>query len=83
MNIRPENQAKFAKQGVYLTRQNIQMCNMGEPEHQEAIAWLAVEEHKAARREAVRYQLMLGFTIIAAVAASIAAWPVIKEWFLK
>lgn len=83
MNIRPESQAKFARQGVYLTRQNIQMGNMDGREHQEAVAWLAEEEHKAARREAVRYKWMLGFTIIAAVAASIAAWPVIKDWFLK
>jgi hypothetical protein len=59
------------------------MGNLDGREHQEAIMWLAEEEHKATWREAKRYWWMLGFTIAAAVAASIAAWPVVKEWFFK
>jgi hypothetical protein len=80
MNIRPVSQAKFAKQGVRLTLLNILMGNMDGRENQEAIDWLAVEERRADRREAVRFRWMLLFTVVAAVAASIAAWPVIKEW---
>jgi hypothetical protein len=37
MNIRSESQAKFAKQGIQLTRQNILMGNMEEREKQQAI----------------------------------------------
>jgi hypothetical protein len=32
------------------------------------------------RRDSVRYKWMLAFTIVAAVAALIAAWPVVKDW---
>jgi len=83
MSIRPESRQKFETQGVYLTQQNLQMGNLDGREHQEAIMWLAEEEHKVSRREANRYWSMLGFTIVAAVAASIAAWPVVKEWLTK
>jgi hypothetical protein len=83
MSIRPESRSKFEKQGIYLTRQNLQIGNMDGQEHQEAIIWLAEEERKTSRREAMRYWWMLAFTIVAAVAASIAAWPVVKEWLDK
>jgi hypothetical protein len=54
--------------------------NMDAGENQEALDWLAGEEHKAERREAKRYRWMLFFMVIAAFAALTAAWPVIKEW---
>ncbi len=74
MSISPESRAKFKKQGMFLTQLNIQMRNMNAPEQQEAVSWIAEEEQKSKRREAVRYGLMLAFTIIAAVGAVIAAW---------
>jgi hypothetical protein len=83
MSIRAESRAKFEKQGVYLTRQNIQMENMHGRELQEALIWLAEDEHKTRDRESKRYWWMLGFTIVAAVSASIAAWPIVKEWLMR
>jgi hypothetical protein len=80
VSIRPEIRGRFEKQGVYLTRQNLQMGNLDGREHQEAIMWLAEEERKTTQRESARYSLMLFFTIVAAVAAIIAAWPVVKDW---
>jgi hypothetical protein len=83
MSIRPDSRAKFEKQGVFLTQLNLQMGNMDGPEQQEAANWLAEEQRFSDRRDGVRYGLMLCFTIIAAMGAMIAAWPVVKEWLVK
>jgi hypothetical protein len=83
MSIRPESRAKFEKQGVFLTQLNVQMENMGGPEQQEAISWLAEEQRNTSWRETVRYSLMLGFTFVAAVGAIIAAWPVVRDCLMK
>ena len=79
MSIRLESRAKFEKQGIYLTRQNLQMGNLDGREHQEAIIWLAEQERTADQGDTVHYRLMLGFTIVAAFGALIAAWPVVKQ----
>jgi hypothetical protein len=50
-------------------------------ENIDAQRWLAEQDRKNLRQENWRYWWMLGFTIIAAVTGSIAAWPIIKEWF--
>jgi Bacterial regulatory helix-turn-helix protein, lysR family len=81
--IRPESRAMFEKQGVYLTRQNLQMENMLEPDRREALNWLSEQERKTNERDTTRYRWMLGFSIVAAVSASIAAWPVVTGWFVK
>jgi hypothetical protein len=81
-DIRSESRVKFEKQGVYLTRLNVQMGNMEAREQQEAITWLAEEEHKSATQETARYRLMLFFTFVAAAAALVAAWPVVKDWIV-
>lgn len=52
-------------------------------ERLDAVKWLAEKEQEISQKEATRYGWMLGFTIIAAVGASIAAWPVVKEWLMK
>lgn len=83
MSIRPESRTKFERQGVFLTQLNIQMGNMDGPEQQEAISWLAEEDRNAGWRDKVRYRWMLGFTVVAAAGAVIAAWPVVKDCLLK
>ena len=83
MRIRPESRAKFEKQGVFLTKLNLQMGNMDGPEQQEAVSWIAEQERASKQRDSVRYGWMLFFTIAAAMAASIAAWPIVKEWLMK
>ena len=80
MSIRPESRVKFEKQGVLLTRLNLQMGNMGGPEQQEAISWLAEKERESEKRDNVRYGWMLFFTVVAAVGALIAALPVVRDW---
>jgi hypothetical protein len=83
MSIRPDSRAKFEKQGVFLTKRNLEMENMDGPEQLEAVSWLAEQERFSKRRDCVQYGLMLLFTIIAAVSAMIAAWPVVKDWLVK
>ena len=80
MSIRPESRVKFEKQGVLLIRLNLQMGNMGGPEQQEAISWLAEKERESEKRDNVRYGWMLFFTVVAAVGALIAALPVVRDW---
>jgi hypothetical protein len=76
--------AEFEKDGRTLVRDAI---NRGiysdEPKHQAAIQWLREQDRNREAREAqmARYgwwTLWVG--VIAAIAASIAAWPVIREW---
>jgi len=49
------------------------MNNMEPSEKSEIVAWLAEEEARSKKWETIRYSLMLGVTIVAAVAAIIAA----------
>jgi hypothetical protein len=49
------------------------MNNMEPTEKSEIVAWLAEEEARSKKWETIRYSLMLGVTIVAAVAAIIAA----------
>ncbi len=83
MSIRLESRVKFEKQGVLLTKLNLQMGNMDGPEQQEAVSWIAEQQRASEQRDAVRYRWMLFFTIVAAMAASIAAWPTVKTWLIK
>lgn len=83
MSIRPESRAKFEKQGTLLTLHHLKMDNMEPTERIEIQNWLAEEDHKARRKETIRFTWMLGFAIVAAVGALIAAWPVVKEWHFK
>ena len=83
MSVRPENRAKFEKQGVLLTKLNLQMGNMDGPEQQDAVRWIAEQQRASERRDATRYRTMIFFTVVAALAASISAWPVVKEWLIK
>jgi hypothetical protein len=46
----------------------------------EAAEWLREQRDRDERRDAVRFWGMLFLTFVAAVAACIAAWPIIKNW---
>jgi len=81
MAIMPENRKKFEKQGVNLTRLYLQMGIIDKQENIDAQRWLEEQDRKNFRQQNWRYWWMLGFTIIAALTGSIAAWPIIKEWF--
>jgi hypothetical protein len=83
MNIRPESRRKFEKQGVLVTQQHLAMDNMDPTEKTEIVEWLSEQEENTKRQETTRYRWMLAFTIIAAAAGSIAACPVIRNWFTK
>jgi hypothetical protein len=48
--------------------------------HDAAARWLQEQRDRDDRRDVVRFWGMLVLTFIAAVASSIAAWPIIKEW---
>jgi hypothetical protein len=81
MAITRENRSKFEEQGETLTKLRLLMEIENEQENLDAQRWLAEQDHKNSRQENLRYWWMLGFTVIAAVTGSIAAWPIIKEWF--
>jgi hypothetical protein len=82
MTISPDNQKLFESMGVDAVRIDLLSGFEGNvkiprgPARDEAKEWLGEEERKQRRRE----RLMLGLTVVAAVAASIAAWPIIKDW---
>jgi hypothetical protein len=84
MSIRPESRAKFEKLGIKFVRQDIIMGHSIQDglENREAQEWMAEQQRKLEFRESIRYWLMLIFTFIAAVAATIAAWPVVKDWLV-
>lgn len=47
----------------------------------EAVAWFAEQRALHERRENRRYLAMVILTFIAALAACIAVWPILKGWF--
>jgi hypothetical protein len=65
---------------VNLTRLYLQMGIIDKQENIDAQHWLEEQDRKNLLQENRRYWWMLGFTVIAAVMGSIAAWPIIKEW---
>jgi hypothetical protein len=81
MAITPEHRKKFEKQGVDLTRLYLQMGIIDKQENIDAQRWLEEQDRNKLRQQNWRYWWMLGFTVVAALTGSIAAWPIIKEWF--
>src|ERR1700730_4133459 len=82
MAISPSSRAKFEKLGLQYVRKDIGMgfsLTDGQ-ERVEAQEWMHEQQTKLERRETFRYWSMLVFTLIAAVAACIAAEPIVKVW---
>ena len=86
MTITPDNRKLFDSMGVDAVRTDLQRGFEGNqrippgPGRHEALEWLSEQEHKQRRRETLRYWFMFVFTVVAAIAACIAAGPIVKEW---
>jgi hypothetical protein len=86
MAITPDNRKLFESLGLDAVRSDLlrgfegnEKIPRGSARH-EALDWLAEQEHKQHRRETGRYWFMLAIAIVAAVAACIAAWPIVEGW---
>lgn len=66
--------------GLAFVRQWLQMGVVDSVENLEVQQWIMEESRRVERKETLRYWGMLVMTFIAAVAAVIAAVPVVKEW---
>jgi type IV secretory pathway component VirB8 len=64
--------------GLPLVQQYLQMSITDPTENVEAQRWISEQTRKNERREQWRYHVMLWLTFIAAVAAVIAALPVVQ-----
>jgi hypothetical protein len=60
------------------TRIGTELAKLGQEHREEIVSWLQECRDLEARREALRFWSMLVLTLIAAIAASIAAWPIIR-----
>jgi hypothetical protein len=86
MTITPENRKLFESMGVDAVRTDLlrgfegnQRIPPGPGRHQ-ALEWLSEQERKQRRRETWRYWTTVWLMLIAAIAACIAAWPIVKGW---
>jgi hypothetical protein len=82
MTISPEQRATFEQLGIDFVRNDVALSPIIQDgaESLAALEWMHEQNVRLARRDALRFWWMFTFTFIAAVAASIAAWPVILEW---
>jgi hypothetical protein len=80
MAISPENRAQFQAMGPAGVRADMVARNYIKTVERlsEAYEWLKEQDSKKDRRETMRFWFMVFLTTVAAVAACIAAWPVIK-----
>ena len=81
MPIDPQNRALFEKIGLEVMRIDFPMGTVipDGPARGQALEWIAEQEAKQRRRDTCRFWAILIFTIIAAVAACIAAWPILRS----
>jgi type IV secretory pathway component VirB8 len=80
--ISPDSRAKFEKLGLNSVRKDIGMGWLIS-DHEESLqarAWVREQEIRLERYDRLRFWSMLIFTFIAAVAACIAAEPILKDW---
>jgi hypothetical protein len=82
MTITPNNRKLFESMGVHAVRTDLLRAFKGNQRIPpgEALEWLSEQEGKQRRRETWRYWIMLWLTLVAAIAACIAAWPIVKGW---
>jgi hypothetical protein len=80
VTVTPANRKRFERLGVATVRLDLQWGVFVEPgdDRNQALEWLAEQDRATACREAFKYRAMLILTLVAAVAACIAAWPVVK-----
>jgi hypothetical protein len=84
MPIRPESRQKFEYLSLPFVKADVfvGMAVKDQDERREAVEWIREQEEQLAARDSFRFWAMLLFTVVAAVAACIAAWPIVKEWML-
>jgi hypothetical protein len=86
MTITPDNRKLFESMGVDAVRTDLLRAFEGNqripPGHgrHEAPEWISEQERKQRRRETWRYWTTVWLMLIAAIAACIAAWPIVKGW---
>jgi hypothetical protein len=86
MTITPNNRKLFESMGVDAVRTDLLRAFEGNqrippgPGRHQALEWLSEQERKQRRRETLRYWITVGLTLVAAIAACIAAWPIVKGW---
>jgi hypothetical protein len=83
MAISPENRKKFEKYGLDMIRLDYVEGGrrlIGPPNRSEAQEWIAEKVARDEHRETSRYRAMLFLTVVAAIAAVIAAVPVVQAW---
>lgn len=86
MTITPDNRKLFESMGVDAVRTDLLRAFEGNqrippgPGRHQALEWLSEQERKQRRRETWHYWFMFVFTLVAAIAACIAALPIVKEW---
>jgi len=68
---------------MLVTQHHLAMDNMNPAEKVEIVEWLSEKERNIKTQETMRYRCVLAFTIIAAVAGSIAACSTIRDWLTK
>jgi len=84
--ISPENRKLFESMGTDAVRIDLLRGFEGNeriprgPARQEALEWLTEEDGRRHRRETRRHWTIMLFTAIAAIAACIAAWPIVESW---
>jgi hypothetical protein len=84
--ITPNNRKLFESLGVDVVRTDLLRGFEGNtriprgPARVEALEWLTEQDGVQRRRETRRYWVMVFLTLVAAIAASIAAWPTLKGW---
>jgi hypothetical protein len=78
--ITAQNRARFEKMGPSFVRLDIAVGEFitTRGDQEQAFEWLNEKDLAARRREGFRYWFMIALTAVAAVAACIAAWPIIK-----
>jgi hypothetical protein len=86
MTINPHNRKKFESMGIDAVRLDLLRGFEGNEriprgsERQEAFEWLVEEDGKQRRRETRHYWGIVVLTAIAAIAACMAAWPIVEGW---
>jgi hypothetical protein len=87
MAISSQNRARFEGIGLDAVRHELGVGYVkfliGDEQRQQAAEWLVEQDAKAKKDRAFRKRVQIAsliVSLVAAIAAVIAAWPVIKDW---